>query len=119
TLNGWGKSTGTITAGSSVILGWEYRSAGSETCTGTVNASGSLLLANHSTWRKPPTPATIEVSNFAWTTDSSIIVYLVVDDGGGIGGQVQAPNATLDGWFDGITLDVTTDLIFRDGFDGF
>ncbi|MEO8460014.1 MAG: hypothetical protein ABI451_05755, partial [Dokdonella sp.] len=113
-LNGWGKSTGTITPGSYVRLGWEYRSAGSETCTGPVTASGSLLLATNGTWRKPTTAAAIEASNFAWTTDSSVLVYLVVEDGGGIGGQPEAPTANLNAWFDGI--EVLNDRIFANGF---
>ncbi len=119
TLNGWGKSTGSgpFTTGSYVRLGWEYRSAGSETCGGTVTASGNLLLANTGTWRRPATPATIVVSNFAWTTDSSILVYLVVEDGPGSGIAPEAPTATLNGWFDGITLDVLSDRIFANGFD--
>ncbi|MEO6076925.1 MAG: hypothetical protein ABIP56_08985, partial [Dokdonella sp.] len=119
TLNGWGKSTGSgpFTTGSYVRLGWEYRSAGSETCGGMVTSSGNLLLANTGTWRRPATPATIVVSNFAWTTDSSILVYLVVEDGPGSGIAPEAPTATLNGWFDGITLDVLSDRIFANGFD--
>lgn len=114
TINGWGKSTGTITPGSYVRLAWEYRSAGSETCTGTVTSSGSLLLANHGTWHKPSTPAAIEASDFAWTTDSSILVYLIVEDGGGIGAQSKAPTANLNAWFDGI--EILNDRIFANGF---
>ncbi|MEO7916660.1 MAG: hypothetical protein ABIR16_03370, partial [Dokdonella sp.] len=117
TLNGWGKSTGTFTPGSYVSLGWEYRSAGSETCTGTVTTSGKLLLATSSTWNRPATPATINVSNFAWTTDSSILVYLIVEDGPGSGVAPEAPTATLNGWFDAITLDVLSDRIFANQFD--
>ncbi len=117
-LNGFGKSTGTITPGSYVKLGWEYRSAGSQACTGTINASGRLLLSSNNEWRQPPAPAVITVTDSEWTPTSTLMVYLIVEDGGGSGSPPDTPTASLNGWFDGITLGGLGDAIFANGFDG-
>ena len=116
-LNGWGKSTGTISPGNNVKLVWEYRENGSEACTGTADATGELLLATTGTWRRPSTPVRI-TTDFYWTTNTSILVKLVVDDGPGNGRPAGPSSGTLVGWFDGITLDlVPGDYIFRNGFE--
>lgn len=128
-LNGYGKSTGNgLTPGDNVKLFWEYRSAGSEACTGSVTRSGSLLLANSSAWQRPVTGAHIVVSNFEWTTDSSVAIYSIVEEDGGIGGAPggagtnadvtdASAGSTLKGWFDGITLELNADVIFENGFE--
>lgn len=119
-LNGWGKApTGNFgQIISYVSLGWEYRKAGNESCGGTVTLSGNLPLSHDNTWRKPTTPATIVVPAVnGWTRDSSILVYLVIEDGPGSGSPPDAPTSNLNGWFDAITLDVVGDSIFANGFD--
>ncbi|MEO6688997.1 MAG: hypothetical protein ABIN56_07770, partial [Dokdonella sp.] len=125
-LNGYGKSTGTaFNHGDEVKLFWEYRSAGSEACTGIPTRYGTLLLSTTGAWNRPATPAHIVVSDFEWTTDSSIAVYAVVDEGGGIGrpgsanpgGGDEPAGTSLVGWFDGVTLELNADVIFANGFD--
>ena len=120
TLNGWGKSTGSMfSPGDNVQLYWEFRANGDEACTSLPSRNGTLTLSSTSTWRRPVNGTRINVSPQEWTTNSSLLVFLVVDEGGGIGMPGEAPTgSSLDGWFDGVTLDVTADNIFANGFDG-
>ncbi len=115
-LNGYGRSSGTTIANrDSTLLHWELRHAGTEACnSGTPNASGDHFLGASSSWRRPDTPAVIDLTPAQWTNMSSLTVYLVVNDNG----VVAPPNNSAVGWFDGITLEVEDgDIIFQDDFD--
>ncbi|MEO7757270.1 MAG: hypothetical protein ABIS07_11865, partial [Dokdonella sp.] len=123
-LNGWGKSTGTapFNPGDNVGLGWELRFNGSESCTGNPDLTGAKVLATTSTWNRPSMPTHIVVTPAQWTRDTSIAVYLVVDEGpgsGGIDGVALVPDGgSKVGWFDDVTLTLNDDVIFKNGFDG-
>ena len=111
-LNGWGKGGGnTAISRDYAVLAWDFRRAGTESCTGgAVDATGELTLGSGTTWGHPAQPAVITVSAADWSYTSSITVRLIAQDGGiNIGGSVTA-------WFDGITLDADDDLIFANGF---
>ncbi|HJT99332.1 MAG TPA: hypothetical protein VJ696_13525, partial [Rhodanobacteraceae bacterium] len=62
-LNGWGRSgAGAMATRDYVYLNWEYRRAGGEACTdGFADASGDHFLSNQNSWRRPGSPALIEV----------------------------------------------------------
>ncbi len=108
-----------------VKMFWECPSAGSEACTVIPTRYGTLLLAISGAWNHPATPAHIVVSDFEWTTDSSIAVYAVIDEGGGLcraaganpGGGYAPAGTSLVGWFNGVTLELNADVIFANGFD--
>jgi hypothetical protein len=115
-LNGWGR------AGSpggfpppildTVQLRWELRHNGGEDCiSGSIAGSGALTLSSGD-WRRPTNPAVIDVESAGWTSQSSLVVYLVVIE------NDPERNVTT-GWFDGITLDaqLLDDVIFADGFE--
>ncbi len=115
-LNGYGRSSGTTIANrDSTLLHWELRHGGLEACTdGAPNASGDHFLGASTSWRRPDTPAVIDLTPAQWTNTSSLTVYLVVYDNG----VVAPPNNSAVGWFDGITLEVVEgDIIFQDDFD--
>jgi predicted outer membrane repeat protein len=114
-LNGWGR--GGDPSGFAFLdttqLRWELRHNGGEDCTsGTIAASGSHTLSSGN-WRRPANPAVIDVPAANWTSQSSLVVYLVV-----VQSNDPDRNAAL-GWFDGITLEAEapTDTLFRDGFE--
>ncbi|MEO5561690.1 MAG: hypothetical protein ABIO49_17050, partial [Dokdonella sp.] len=123
-LNGSGKSTGTapLNSGDNVSLGWELRINGSETCTGTPDLTGGKVLATTSTWNRPSNSSHIIVTPAQWTRDTSIAVYLLVDEGPGSGGINGLPlisdGTSKVGWFDDVTLTLNNDVIFKNGFDG-
>lgn len=112
-LNGWGRSSANIATRDSVLLRWELRHSGSESCNaGQADASGEHFLPNGVVFAPAATPARIEVPESAWTHTSSLNIQLVVIDNG-----VTFPPA-VSGWFDGITLEVESlDLIFADDFE--
>lgn len=112
-LNGWGRSAGTIASRDSVLLHWQLRRVGQESCNaGPPDLSGDHFLSTSAGWVRPATPATIEISETDWTWTSSITIELAVIDNG-----ITFPPA-VTGWFDGITLDVDEgDVIFADDFE--
>jgi predicted outer membrane repeat protein len=113
-LSGWGKRGGTTMAQRDyAILGWEFRRNGTASCNGgDPDRFGELYLGSSSSWTQPAQPATIEVGAQDWTTNSSIVLRLIAQDGG-----VTSPPA-ITAWFDGITMDVVSiyDRIFANGF---
>ena len=123
-LTGSGKvaSGGTAINTHYATVGWELRLAGSETCTGNPDLYGDKVVASTgNTWNRPTTPAHIVVTAQQWTSDTSVLVYLKINEGGGIGG-INAPSGTTlkEGWIDRVTLtveDPVSDRIFSDGFD--
>ncbi|MEP6881810.1 MAG: hypothetical protein ABI866_07450, partial [Dokdonella sp.] len=125
TLNGSGK----VASGGSLpgdahyaTVGWELRLAGSETCTGNPDGYGDKVVASTgNTWNRPTTSAHIVVTAQQWTSNTSVLVYLKINEGGGIGG-IDAPTGSSlkEGWIDHVTLNVqepVSDRIFFDGFD--
>ena len=124
-LNGSGKvaSGGNLPSGSHyATVGWELRLAGSETCTGNPDLYGDKVVASTgNNWNRPATSAHIVVTEQQWTPDTSVLVYLKINEGGGIGG-INAPtdSSLKEGWIDHVTLAVeepASDRIFFDGFD--
>ncbi len=115
-LNGWGRTKPdgiSVPPYDSAQLRWTLRHAGGEVCTnGAIAASGTLSLSSGG-WNHPANPAVIDVSANDWTSQSALIVELVVVK------SVAATTAgTARGWFDGIFLETDfDDTIFRDGFD--
>lgn len=125
TLNGSGKvaSGGSLPSGAHyATVGWELRLAGSENCTGNPDAYGDKVVASTgNAWNRPATPAHILVTAQQFTSDTSVLVYLKINEGGGVGG-IDAPNGSSlkEGWIDHVTLSVeepVSDRIFFDGFD--
>lgn len=114
-LNGYGMTTFAVGAQrDSVILHWDLRHDGGESCeAGAVAASGDHLLTRGTSFDTPVQPAVIDVPGEVWTTNSSITVALVMVDNG-----IAFP-AQVTGWFDGITLtgEPLSDVIFADGFE--
>lgn len=111
-INGRGKGGGnTMITRDYAIVAWEFRRAGTETCTGgAANSAGELTLGSGTSWVQPAQPAVITVAAADWGYTSSITLRLIAQDGGvNVGGSVTA-------WFDGITLDADDDLIFANGF---
>lgn len=93
------------------VLEWEFRRSGGEVCNaGPPDRTGSLALARSSVWRGS-VQELIAVAAGEWTSDSSIVVRQAVAE------TSPAVNSTTTAWFDGITLDLVSDTIFRDGFD--
>lgn len=114
-LDAWGRGTGTlVTPGDTAQLAWDYRRSGGENCTdGAADASGTHLLSNGNSWRRPAQPALIEVTAEEWTHTSSIAVTLVAVESG-----ASAEPRTTNAWFDGVTLEILgEDTIFANGFD--
>lgn len=114
-LNGWGRSVGaTISTRDAVLLNWQLRHNGGESCTqGIADASGDHFLTSSASWTQPANPAEIQLPEAAWTPNSSLTVSLVVVDVG-----VTSPPA-INGWFDGIGLTVSPigNALFADGFE--
>ena len=111
-LNGWGRSIGAAGIRDSLLLHWEYRIDGGEACNaGPPTAVGDHLLTTSPVWTRPAVPAYIDVPDSEFTGNSSITVFLVVVD------NEVSNDWTVSGWFDGITLEPDTDLIFADGFE--
>jgi hypothetical protein len=104
-------------------LTWELRrNGGVFGCTdGAPDGTGSLLLANDTTWHKPSAPALIEVPPALWGNNTSLTIYAVGVNGNPISGGTdgsQRPDGGPDTWFDGITLELLQgDTIFADGFE--
>lgn len=115
-LNGWGRGTSTgpvfqPIAGDRAELYWEYRTNGGENCDlGPIQASGTLMLSNTSSWSRPAQPVLIPVNQLFSGYSPSIRIYLVATEAG-------TNLAATDAWFDGITLDYTGDRIFANGFE--
>ena len=111
-LNGWGRSVGAAGVRDSMLLHWEYRIDGGEACNAGPPASqGDHFLTTSTAWTRPAVPAYLDVPAAEWTTTSSITVFLVVVDNA-IGNQWD-----VNGWFDGITLEPGSDVIFANGFE--
>ena len=97
-------------------LHWEYRRDGGEACTdGAADVTGSHIIGNiGDNWTRPDQPAQIVVSGGEWNHNSSITVKLAIRDSG-------STPASVNGWFDHVTLEWSadgSDVIFEDGFDG-
>jgi hypothetical protein len=118
-LNGYGRAaTNPIGSRDPVGLHWEFRADGGEACSaGLATRSGDHVLATLDAWTRPQVPATIDVTEAEWSSNSSITIRLYVQE---VGVQLTP---SVQGWFDGITLDATalpedSGLPFRDGFEG-
>lgn len=122
-LNGWGRVSGSGGFPNRVFLDWEFRrNAGYNGCSGGApDATGSLQLAEGTTWSNPAVPALIDIGPALWGNHASLTVYAVIQNGDPIGRGAATPNAPLggpQGWFDGITLSTEyDDTIFADGFE--
>jgi hypothetical protein len=114
-LNGWGRTLPNglfVPPLDSTQLRWTLRHAGGEGCDSGPIADSGILDLSSSGWNRPTTPALIEVPVSAWTSQSSLVVELVVIE------NSSTTPATASGWFDGITLETGfDDTIFADGFD--
>ncbi|MEO8673444.1 MAG: hypothetical protein ABI411_19180 [Tahibacter sp.] len=101
-LNGWGRSgAGALANRDYVYLYWEVRRDGGEDCnSGAPDASGRHFLSSQNAWRKPESPALIDVPGGEWTRMASIKITLVVAENG-----ITWPPTTI-GWFDGISLEL-------------
>lgn len=113
-LNGWGRSGGQTLFRDTVLLNWELRYNGGESCNGGLpDNSGDHVLSTSGSWVQPANPARIELPAANATNNSSLLVRMVVVDNG-----ITAP-ITVTGWFDGITLEVEPlgDVIFADDFE--
>jgi hypothetical protein len=115
-LNGWGRSGSTGGFPPPVLdttqLRWELRHNGGEDCAGgAIAASGALFLSNGD-WRRPANPAVIDIVAADWTSQSSLVIHLVVIES-------STTHDAARGWFDGITLEAQSldDVIFRNGFE--
>ncbi|MCQ4165522.1 hypothetical protein [Tahibacter harae] len=113
-LNGRGHAGGnTFASRDYAVLGWEFRSAGTENCTsGVVSAAGELRIGSGTSWGTAAAAAVIEVpaAQFDFASASSITITLIAEDGG-----VTTAHA-ISAWFDDITLEYQGDLIFANGF---
>ena len=112
-LNGFGRvvpsSNPPLTVNRARLL-WELRyTGGASGCEdGPIQQSGTVNLASTSTWATSASPAQIVIPTVSWTVNTSLTVKLDV-----IGSVVNPPTA----WFDGIRLELLSDIIFSDGFD--
>lgn len=99
-LDGHGRSgSGFGVQADAVVLNWELRRDGGENCiAGLPDASGDLFITRANTWTHAAAPAEIFVPASMWTTNTSVMVSLVMVDSG-IGWPRQ-----VDGWFDAIFL---------------
>lgn len=115
-LNGWGRSKPdgiSVPPYDSTQLRWTLRHAGGEVCTNGAIAASGIHSLGAGAWKHPASPAVIDVSAQDWTSDSTLIVELVV-----VKSLAMTTAGTARGWFDGITLETGfDDTIFRDGFD--
>lgn len=113
-LNGRGHAGGnTAISRDYAVLGWEFRSAGTESCTGgVVSAADELRVGSGTSWGTAAAPAMIEVpvAQFDFASGSSITITLIAEDGG-----FSNPRS-ISAWFDDITLEYQGDVIFADGF---
>lgn len=111
-LNGYGKGGGsTQFTRDYAILKWEIRKNDLQTCGGGVVASGQLTLGGGTSWGHPSQPAVIDLPEAQFDDQRSIKLLLVAHQGN---------NTTANGisaWFDGITLDLDSDIIFADDFE--
>jgi predicted outer membrane repeat protein len=113
-LNGSARSGGSAASEyNRTALIWELRSDGGEGCIdGPILLGNELTLSTTDAWNRPAQPAIINVSEVAWTSNTSLTLILAV-----------YPNAanTFNGVFDRITLEIagTTlpDGVFGDGFE--
>jgi predicted outer membrane repeat protein len=122
-LNGWGRATHASPGHDQARLTWELRrNGGTFGCTdGAPDATGELMLANDTTWKKPLTPATITVTDGTWGNNTSLTIYAVGVNGNPIAPGFASTQTVATGtsaWFDGITLErAADDVIFRNGFE--
>lgn len=111
-LNGRGRTVGNLVATRDyAVLAWELRHAGGENCSGNAQNSGELRVGSSTSWGSAPAPALIDVSPAQFSSTSSITIRLIGDDG--IAGD---PTPEINVWFDDITLDYFSDVIFANGF---
>ncbi len=99
-----------------VSLRWDLRyNTGGETCTGTIDAQGSVEFNNTASWSAPPSLGLIDVSPSLFSRFTNVEVLLQVREGS------LNVNATSTGFFDEITLvaeDTTVgDAVFANGFE--
>jgi hypothetical protein len=99
-----------------VSLRWNLRyNTGGETCTGTIDAQGSVEFSNTASWSAPLSPGLIEVSPSLFSRFTNVEVLLQVREGS------LNVNATSTGFFDEIALvaeDTTAgDAVFANGFE--
>lgn len=99
-----------------VSLRWNLRNnTGGETCTGTIDAQGSVEFNNTASWSAPSSPGMIDVSPSLFSRFTNVEVLLQVREGS------LNVNATSTGFFDEIALvaDDTTagDAVFANGFE--
>lgn len=117
-LNGWGQSAGpTSPQRDRVSVLWHYRrfGNGSEDCfAGAVDQLGEFTITTGTTWVESVNPAYISVPASEWTSYSTLLIFPGATERG-FGGGVSE---NILGWIDGITLDLETDIIFANGFDG-
>jgi hypothetical protein len=116
-LNGFGRTTGSLGATRDLqVLRWEFRVDGSESCgAGAATRAGEVTISSSNSWQQAANPPSISVDASEWTSNSSILVQLVVVD------RSISGTPTAIGWFDGIRLDAsplqTSDELFADGFE--
>jgi hypothetical protein len=112
-VNGWGKGGGSSMATRDyAILDWQLRYAGGEGCNlAPIDATGQLRLGGGTSWQHPAQPAIIDVDPTQFGAATSIVITLIARDNSNV-----APRS-ISVWFDGITLDLESDTIFKNGFE--
>ncbi len=98
-----------------VSLVWHLRyNTGGESCSGTINAQGSVEFNNTASWSVAPTPGIIEITPAQFSRFSNVEILLQVREGS------LNVNATSTGYFDEITLEADDsfgDALFANGFE--
>ena len=102
--------------GDRVLMRWQYRRDGGTGCyEGGVDVEDEVVITSSPDWTEAPATY-IDVPAGEWNHDSSIEIWLAVENSG------SADPDVAHGFFDDIRLDVVggvpgDDLIFADGFD--
>lgn len=99
-----------------VSLRWNLRhNTGGETCTGTIDAQGSVEFNNTANWGTPTAPGLIDVAPALFSRFTNVEVLLQVREGS------LNINATTAGFFDEIALfaddSAPGDAVFANGFE--
>lgn len=116
-LNAWGLAPGfTRFDRDQLLIKWQLRLAGSESCdAGAADSGGDFFVSGSGAWTRPETAGLIQVGAGQWTPTTSVLVALTVNDTG-----TTAPGE-VQGYFDGISLTsgapVPPGQLLVDGFE--
>jgi hypothetical protein len=112
-LNGSARTTGgSGLVGQAARLHFALRHDGTEACTsGPIDAQADLHITGGTAWARASTPASITIAPGDFTRNSSITVALVM-----VATGVTFP-ASMQGWFDDVTLTLDLEELFEDGFE--